>query len=152
MYATFGAHAGYWPVLVGLADGLRLADADALGLADGDTLGLADVDGLAVPHGPLSVHGLPSPVFRSGWLPCVHHLAVYLRPLYDTTAPPLYAVVATQAGAVHAGGVLGLALADALGPVLAEVLGLAGVLGEAVPVPRGLSTVSAYVVPPKVSV
>ena len=39
------------------------------------------VVGVVVPppvQAPLSVHGLPSPVFRSGWSPCVHHLAVYL--------------------------------------------------------------------------
>ena len=42
---------------------------------------------------PLSVH--------TSWLPgvsfWVHHLAVYLWPLYETVAPPTYAVAAFQA-------------------------------------------------------
>src|SRR6266487_2674789 len=39
--------------------------------------------------------------FAPGTSPCVHHLAVHLWPLYETTAPPVYAVDALHAGAVH---------------------------------------------------
>ena len=65
--------------LEGDTDADTEGDTDADTDADGDEVGDAEGD-VTPPHGPSSRQGLPSPVFRSGWLPCVHHLAVYLRP------------------------------------------------------------------------
>lgn len=49
-------------------------------------------------QGPLSVH---TPAGPPGMSFCVHHFAVHWWPLYDTTAPPVYAVEELHAAAVH---------------------------------------------------
>ena len=49
------------------------------------------------PQAPWSTQTLAVP----GVSPCVHHWAFQVWPLYDTSAPPVYAVVDTHAAALH---------------------------------------------------
>src|SRR6185437_16474995 len=58
--------------------------------------GLAEAPGPQ--QGPLSTH---TPAAPPGTSASVHHFAVHLWPLYDTTAPPLYAVCEFHGAAVH---------------------------------------------------
>ena len=60
---------------------------------------LAVAVGVPPEQAPLSVH-TPCELLP-GVSPWVHHFAVQVWPLYETTAPPLYAVVADHAAAVH---------------------------------------------------
>src|SRR6266536_2358726 len=89
---------------------------------------------------PLAQTGQQAPLsvqtfwpFAPGTSPCVHHLAVHLWPLYETTAPPVYTAEALHAGAVHVpppGGVVG------------GVVG-GGVTGGVAPAKRALNLVNS---------
>ncbi len=53
------------------------------------------------PQGPRLIHTAHSPLFVSGFVPCVHQRASYFTPLYETTAPPVYTAEELHAVASH---------------------------------------------------
>ncbi len=70
-------------------------------------------DGPPPLQAPLSVH---TPwLLLPGMSPWVHHFAVHVCPLYETCWPPVYAVLAFQAGALQLPGEAGGVLGDVVG-------------------------------------